>query len=189
MILALDGTAITVSTISTLGVIGVGVIGYLGVKAQLTKTTDMNTAHHWNVSGAVRSMQSTLKDVDATIGLLVSTQGYPMFKNTPEGALIWANSAAFELLGLPFDELSNPFRWTAIIHPEDRDRVKENWDHQIETGIPAPSIVYRYVHPLTGVITKVRGRSRPIVDDFGDIQEWVSMVIPVDNQDEEEQNA
>lgn len=183
--LALDGTAVLVSSISTFGVLGVGMLGYLGIRAQLTKAAVMNTEQHSGVAKAVRSMENTIKDVDATLGLLVATQGFPLFKNTPEGSLIWANSAALELLGLPFDELADPVVWPSVIHPDDRQRIVENWTHQIESGRQAPAIVYRYVHPITGVVTKVRGRSRPIFDDDGEIREWVSMVVPLELQDKE----
>lgn len=179
MLVGLEGTPIVVSAISTIGVIGVGFLGYLGIRSQLTKSTDMNTVQHGGVANAVRSMESTLKDVDATLGLLVSTQGFPLFKSTGDGLLIWANSAALELLGLPFEDLADSNIWPTVIHPEDRDRVKANWDHQIESGRPAPAIMFRYVHSSSGKVTTVRGMSRPIFEPDGEIREWVSMVVPL----------
>lgn len=187
VILASGTTDIVVSLISTLGVVGVGVIGYMGIKAQIQKSNDLNTSQHGDVAKVVRVMSGTLKDVDATIGLLVSTQGFPMFKNTPDGSLIWANSAALELLGLSFDQLSDPMVWPTVLHPEDRIRVTDNWNSQILTGRQHPPIIYRYVHPVTGDVTRVRGLSRPIKDDSGTIIEWVSMVVPLN--DEEKDNA
>jgi PAS domain S-box-containing protein len=184
---ALDSTPIVVSLISTIGVLGVGLLGYLGIKTQIVKSNDMNTSQHGEVAVAVRSMESLLRDVDATIGLLVSMQGFPLFKNTIEGTLIWANSPALELLGLPFDQLADPTVWPTIIHPDDRARVTANWWRQMNEGQPSPAITFRYVHPITGNVTKVRGMSRPVHDTTGDIREWVSMIVPVD--DKEEQHA
>jgi PAS domain S-box-containing protein len=179
MLIALDGTAILVSGISTLGLIVVGVIGYLGIKAQLTKSNDMNTSQHGEVYGIVKHMVATLKDLDATIGLLISTQGFPVFKNTQDGRLIWANSAALELLGLPFDELSKDEIWPTVIHEEDRERVTSNWFRQIETQKQQPPITYRYVHPITKNQIEVRGMSRPVFDQDGSVREWVSVVVPL----------
>jgi PAS domain S-box-containing protein len=185
MILALDGTVIAASLISTIGVLGVGLMGYLGIRTKITESNELNTSQHGDVASVVRSMESLLRDVDATIGLLVSTQGFPLFKNTAEGALIWVNAAALELLGMTFEELADPHGWQAAIYPEDRDRVNQNWVDQMSVEHPLAAITFRYQHPLSGKITKVRAMSRPVRNRDGDIREWVSMVVPLYDHVEE----
>lgn len=188
MILALDGTAISIALIAGL----VTLIGaWIGIVPALKKLSldvrnldTANASQHGEVAGLVQRMDRTLKDVDATLGLLVTTQGFPLFKNTPEGHLIWANSAALELLGLSFDELSDPSVWPRVVHPEDRERVIAIWNKQVSDGRPAPAIIFRYVHPVDGDVIHVRGLSRPIFDADGSVREWVSMVVPLTQHEE-----
>lgn len=186
MLNGLEGTPIAVSLISTIGVIGVGFIGYLGIRAQLSKANDMNTSQHAGVYEMVKNIEMAIKDVNASIGLLISTQGFPMLKNNVEGKLIWANAAALDLLGLSFEDLADPEKWPLAIHPNDRTRVVDHWYDQLNLGRQLPAIEYRYIHPMTGHITYVRGMSRPILDPKGELREWVSMVVPLHDKENDD---
>lgn len=153
--------------------------------------TDANSGDHGKVVAAVKEMgrkidQNTVQTdrlsnkVDAVsveVGAVIATQRLAVFHSTPDGELISCNSAAMQLLGLSFSEIERGLIHT--VHKDDIDRVKRHWDEALHTKRQAPTIRYRYVHPQTKAVTLVDATISPILDNDGEVTEWLSVVAPV----------
>lgn len=60
------------------------------------------------------------------VNLLIDRANVLAWQSAPDGRQIWANARLVELSGRPAEELLD-WGWINIIHPEDRQRVREHW--------------------------------------------------------------
>ncbi len=193
MILALDGTAITITTITTTGAVIGGWLAYKGIKAQLAAQTHTLTSSVEQRSDAVadkvnahldNGLHTTLKRLDAKltengvmVAAVVKTQDKPILKTEPGGALIFANPAAMKLLGMTQTELSGD-GWVRAVHPDDQRRVFTEWYDCVAAKREFGPMVYRYLHPTTKQVTMVEAVAVPVTDLDGEILSWIATVIP-----------
>lgn len=63
------------------------------------------------------------------------------------------------------------------IHPEDRERVKADWDESLASGKVLNS-AFRLLG-LDGQFRQFLSRAAPLLDDNGAIREWLGVLIPV----------
>ena len=193
MILALDGTAITITTITTTGAVIGGWLAYKGIKAQVSRQTDTITTNAQESAEAAANkvnahldngLHTTLKRLDAKltengvmVAAVVKTQDKPILKTEPGGALIFANPAAMKLLGMTQTELSGD-GWVRAVHPDDQRRVFTEWYDCVAAKREFGPMVYRYLHPTTKQVTMVEAVAVPVTDLDGEILSWIATVIP-----------
>lgn len=102
-----------------------------------------------------------IKKLEALQKSILNISEIPTFETDSRGACTFANKASLDLLGRTFEELKN-FGWLNIIHPEDRQKVKDEWDAAIRDRrnfeltfriVCKEHIVYRVFcesHPIHG---------------------------------------
>lgn len=182
--------AILVALISTTGAVMASIFSRSNGK-KIKEMTSSNSGDHGRVVAAVKEMGHKLdrntaqtdrlsNKVDAVsveVGAVIATQRLAVFHSTPDGELISCNSAAMQLLGLSFSEIEKGFIHT--VHKDDIDRVKRHWEEALHTKRQAPTIRYRYVHPQTKAVTLVDATISPILDNDGEVSEWLSVIAPV----------
>ena len=87
-----------------------------------------------------------------------------IFRTDADGQIIYAAGALYRMLGLdgttPWGE-----RWLRLLHPEDRERVKTEWEAAVAAQSPLRS-EYR-LHPADGIVRWVLTDAKPQRDTAG----------------------
>jgi PAS domain S-box-containing protein len=91
---------------------------------------------------------------------LVSPSG--IFRSTVDGYTTYVNPQWSELSGLSFDEAVG-YGWLNAVHPDDRERVSENWLTDVSRNKPSTA-EYRFLKP-DGSIVYVIGYAVPEIKD------------------------
>ncbi|HEU4625488.1 MAG TPA: PAS domain-containing protein [Steroidobacteraceae bacterium] len=93
------------------------------------------------------------------------------------GCWTWASPQWTQLTGQP--ELhSHGSGWLDMVHPDDRPRVKSQWEHARVTESFA--LDYRVWHVKENRYRAFKTRARPVHDDAGRIVEWLGTSTDVD---------
>lgn len=123
-------------------------------------------------SGALANQFNRLEALQKSI---VNTSDRPTFETDPSGACIFANKAYLELVSRAFEDIKN-FGWINIIHPDDRQMVKKEWESAVNDNrnfelsfriIKREQTIYRVfceAHPING-------SENGYIGHFEDIQE------------------
>lgn len=188
---------IVISIITTIGVVATAYITSKNSK-KLEEVSNNNTRDHGKVveelyslkvsvdeakgqlgavSEEVRALAAKIANVDTGVEAIIQSADYAVFHSTQEGKLISANDAAVELLGIGYDEMTDPKKWIEAVHPDDRDKVADNWARVMKNQKAEPAISYRYLHRRTGRIIPVVASVSPIRNAEGAIVEWLSVVV------------
>lgn len=116
----------------------------------------------------VDNIVSKLSDLGHTIGRLevwktawMELSDSPIFISNVQGHLSWANDEYLRTVGATFQDLAG-MGWMKIIHPQDRESVKESWKISIETQSTF-DMVYRIVNQQNQEVLSVRAKVRPLV--------------------------
>lgn len=194
MILALDGTAITVAFITTIGLIIAGLFGYLGIRSQVQAASGhvvdkvaeldtLNSFQHGENGKILGKMLDTISEHGVLVSAVVNIQDRPIIKTDTDGSVIQVNAAAVKLLGMSAAELKGD-GWVKAIHPGDRRRVFSAWADSIKDKSPFGPVAYRYIHPATGIITLVEACATPVISGIDDdVLSWVAVVVPITELD------
>lgn len=107
---------------------------------------------------------------------LFSVQRLPYWESDAHGAFIHASDALGDITGLPpVNLLGNG--WVAALHPEDRERVFDEWTDAVEQK-RAFVERYRFIHKDKS-ITYVQGQALPVLDAKGNITAFVGTLTPI----------
>jgi diguanylate cyclase (GGDEF)-like protein/PAS domain S-box-containing protein len=88
-----------------------------------------------------------------------------IYELTPEGGLVFANERSRNLIGTDFEGAAG-FGWMEAIHPDDRDRVIEEWGAALSEDREF-ELEYRFLHP-GGRTVWVVGRATALRDEAGE---------------------
>jgi PAS domain S-box-containing protein len=105
----------------------------------------------------------------------ISATGLAFWESDAEGKTIFASDALSELIGIDTDGILGN-GWVTNLHPEDRERVYQEWSDAMEQKRAFLS-VYRFVH-RDGQSVTVQGRSHPILDRNGNVLGHVGTLMP-----------
>ncbi|HEY7661379.1 MAG TPA: ATP-binding protein, partial [Actinomycetota bacterium] len=95
-----------------------------------------------------------------------------------DGGIVYMSPQARDLLGFEPEELTGPpEQWLQVVHPEDRDRVREQNQHSDATGEPFV-IEYRIVG-RDGRVRWVHDESRLVRDDDGVPRFWQGVMFDI----------
>ena len=91
-----------------------------------------------HISGQVEDLDSQFKNLsrqhkklEALQKSMLNISEIPTFETDEKGACNFANKAYLNFLKRPFEELKG-YGWFNIIHPDDRKKVKDEWDSALE---------------------------------------------------------
>jgi PAS domain S-box-containing protein len=106
----------------------------------------------------------------------------------PDGRIDYFNARWFEYTGLGLEESLAGVGWDTVIHPEDRDRVIENWAQSVaaQTGQDAEMRLRRI---SDGAYRWHLGRSIAVRGVDGRVTHWVGTCTDIDDQKRAEQEA
>jgi PAS domain S-box-containing protein len=99
-----------------------------------------------------------------------------IFLTTPEGDCLVVNQCWCELAGLSPEEARGE-GWRKALHPQDEERVLEEWCAAIEAGQPFNS-EYRFRTPQ-GKVTWVQGRAIPRLNKTGEVSEYIGTITDI----------
>lgn len=186
VIVAAEANIILPAFLAAAAVIVPSYFGYRGIVAKIGSMDSNNTSDHGRVRAAVeahteavRSLHSKVHETSVTVDGLLGAQAIAKFVSTADGTFVSANYAATQLLGRTINELSTPGAWFELVHPDDRSAVSSNWETALIMGMTRPPMVYRYVHPISGEVTRVRSTVTPVTNADGTVDEWVSLVTEI----------
>lgn len=182
------------TAITSLSALGVGYLGYRGIIAKVKSENESVRVAVSTVDESVGSVHATVKngihdamgrmermvaDLSATLKVSVAMDERPIFRTTPHGALVEANDAACQLLGMTVEALQKD-GWAKAVHPEDAPRVFGTWNDAVAAKRPYGPVTYRYLHPTTGKVTWVKAVAQPVIEPSGELSAWVATVLVID---------
>ena len=89
-----------------------------------------------------------------------------------EGRVTFFNRRYYERFGV--DDMD----WERLVHPEDRLRVMEAWEHSIRTG--APYRISTRMSDAVGNYYQMVGSAKPVRDEAGGIVYWMGSATAID---------
>ncbi len=92
-----------------------------------------------------------------------------VFSSTADGTNDYQNRRFYEFTGLPEGPVTND-TWRGLVHPDDRNRVFDEWRHSVATG-KRYDIEYRFRHH-SGEYRWMRAMALPLFDDAGRVNRW-----------------
>jgi PAS domain S-box-containing protein len=136
-----------------------------GTVQQLRRANEalhVKVAEHKNSEEKVRMAERKLRLVNDTIPTLVWTA-------QPDGSFDFINQRYREFTGLSLDHVCD-WRWTSVIHPEDRRKVIGHWRSALATGEPLETEAR--VQRANGDYHWFLIYSMPLRDESGNIVKW-----------------
>lgn len=145
-----------------------------------------------NEQGAVTYAIATFQDISerrqAELALRQSEQRYAalakvapvgIFRNDLQGNCLYGNETSFDMIGLGEAEALGQ-GWIRVLHPDDRDRVVQNWISFVQEKAPF-SCEYRFLRPDQSVIW-VYGQSIAERDTTGNIIGFIGTITDITAQ-------
>jgi PAS domain S-box-containing protein len=110
----------------------------------------------------------------------VLIEGIPqiVWRASGNGRWTWASPQWTQLTGQP-ESHSHDFGWLDMVHPDDRARVKRQWERARVAETFA--LDYRLWHVKENRFRVFKTRARPVRDDTGRISEWLGTSTDVDD--------
>ena len=123
-----------------------------------------------------KRMETLLLENTSRLRTLLDTSPAGVFETDADGACLYVNEKWQQTTGLTLEQsLGNG--WSTALHPDDRDRVFEEWHRSVQENRPF-YLEYRF-KPLDGVIAHVMGFSKAIVTSTGNTIGYVGSVIDI----------
>uniref|UniRef100_B8HNN2 histidine kinase n=1 Tax=Cyanothece sp. (strain PCC 7425 / ATCC 29141) TaxID=395961 RepID=B8HNN2_CYAP4 len=133
---------------------------------------------------ARKQVEACLRDREQRYGSLISTAPVGFFWTDAEGECIYANDRWCEIAGLSL-EAAEGQGWQAAIHPEDRERVRAEWQQAIQESRPF-QLEYRFQRP-DGAVIWVYGQVVAEKNDMGAIGGYVGTITDIHARKQAEQ--
>lgn len=103
---------------------------------------------------------------------LVQATGQIVWTNSPDGQMLGPQPGWAALTGQTEDQYQN-YGWASAVHPDDREPSVEAWNEAVRTRG-----VFAFEHRVLrhdGVYRHFSVRAVPVLNDDGEIREWVGM--------------
>ena len=135
-------------------VIGVGELRFVGVATDLT---------------AQREAERLSVDNENRFHVLADTMPQMVWSTRADGHDDYYNARWYEFTGVLPDSADGD-AWSALLHPDDRERAWTEWRHSLATGAPY-EVEYR-LRQHDGVYRWCLGHATPMRDERGEIVRW-----------------
>lgn len=109
--------------------------------------------------------------------VLLSMIDVGVFEADYKGLCTWVNRQWCNMAGLSPEEATNN-GWVTAIHPEDREKVYEEWADSIRDGRDF-DLTYRFQNLATGVVTLVRGHATAIKNSKIEHTIYLGTITPI----------
>jgi PAS domain S-box-containing protein len=107
-----------------------------------------------------------------------------LIRTDPEGRATYVNERWTEITGLTLDDAEAA--WTALIHPDDRPRLLEEWA-RAQAGGGEMATEFRYRRPDAEAYRWVAGSARPVRGATGRPVEYIGMIMDITERKRVEQ--
>jgi PAS domain S-box-containing protein len=121
----------------------------------------------------------------ATLRHLADSMPQIVWITRPDGYHEYYNKHWWDFTGMSWEEARGD-GWNVILHPEDRQRAIERWEHSLSTGEPY-EIEYRLRRSQDGEYRWFLARALPQEDDFGKIVRWFGTCTEIHEQKQVEE--
>ena len=122
----------------------------------------------------------TIKDDFTTFEQLADTMPQIVWIARADGYHEYYNKAWWDFTGMTWEDARGE-GWNVLLHPEDRDRAVERWEHSLKSGEPY-DIEYRFRRSQDGEYIWFLGRALPLRDAKGAIQRWFGTCTEIHQQ-------
>lgn len=126
-----------------------------------------------------REAEEQLKNSERNLRTTIETIPAFVFSALPDGSMDFASRSWFDYSGLSPEEVFG-WDWTAVVHPEDRDRALENWHESLVTGEPREN--EHRVRQANGEYRWFLARNSALRDEKGQIVRWYVVLVDIENQ-------
>ncbi len=111
--------------------------GDLGVRVEIKTRDEIGaTARAFNaMASRLEASYNSLKRSEQRYQTLAEVSPVGIFNTNAEGQCIYVNERYSEITGLPQEKFFGT-GWAETLHPDDRDRVFQEWDYCAKTGFP-----------------------------------------------------
>lgn len=120
--------------------------------------------------------RAALRQTERRYETLASMSPVGIFRTDAAGVTTYVNPAWCGLSGLSAEQALG-FGWMEALHPEDRARLRREWEDAARRGAPAFSD-YRFLHP-DGTIAWVVGQAVPETDAAGEIIGYIGAITDI----------
>lgn len=124
----------------------------------------------------LNAAQQSLTESETKFRTLTVYSPVGIFMDDAEGKAIYINDRCAELVGVPADQALK-LDWVPLIHPEDRERVVEEWMKSVRGG-QTFNQEYRWVH-ADGQVVWTRGEIRPVFGEGGAVKVFIGTLIDI----------
>ncbi|MBN1605941.1 MAG: PAS domain-containing protein [Polyangiaceae bacterium] len=129
-------------------------------------------------ASAVKLLETTLREQASQLRQLTDSLPNLVWRCLPDGACDYLNQQWIDYTGVSEGEQLG-CGWLQQVHPEDRERVREEWKAAVRAG-SAFNAELR-VLPHTGTPRWFKARSAPIHDATGAVVQWYGTFTDVDD--------
>jgi PAS domain S-box-containing protein len=129
-----------------------------------------------------RRTEETLRASELNFQLTVDNIPGMVHTMTAEGVVEFVNQQTLDYFGKTVDELNH---WHALVHPDDRARVVDQWIRSVATGEPFDA--EHRVLSADGTYRWLHSRGLPLRDTNGRIVRWYNLLIDIDERKRAEQ--
>jgi PAS domain S-box-containing protein len=126
-----------------------------------------------------REAEEQLRNSERNLRTTIETIPAFVFSALPDGSMDFASRSWFDYSGLSPEEVFG-WDWTAVVHPEDRDRALENWHESLATGEPREN--EHRVRQANGEYRWFLARNSALRDEKGQIVRWYVVLVDIENQ-------
>ncbi len=127
-----------------------------------------------------KSSPSQIASDLATLQNLADSMPQMVWITRPDGYHEYYNQQWWDFTGTSWDEARGE-GWNAILHPEDRHRALERWEHSLKSGEPY-EIEYRIRRARDGEYRWFLGRALPQHDERGKVIRWFGTCTEIHEQ-------
>lgn len=118
------------------------------------------------IDGRTTTIMSIIGDNQMSVG---------MYETDKNGNCIFVNGRWTEITGMSIDDAQS-YGWVNSIHPDDREKVQENWDYALRHSSKF-DMIYSIINIKTQKTTKVRGYALPIKSTDNSVIRFVGALI------------
>ena len=120
-----------------------------------------------------------ISDSQSQLRLIIDKTPALIYSARPDGYIDFFNQQCLEFLGLPFEAISG-WRWTKLVHPDDRGELLAKWRAALASG--EPFMAESRVRRADGNYRWMLHRNVAVVDDQRKIVRWFGSSTDIDDQ-------
>jgi len=117
------------------------------------------------LEGAVKAVSAEVRHIRAAAEMASDAAGALLWRAEADGRVMWVSKAIKEQLGFVNDSAYAGWAWQNVVHPDDRERVRERWEQAVEDQCDAQD-EYRVV-TRDGLVIHAQSYAKPVFVDGG----------------------